>query len=109
MHADGNWQAVEGVLTKDRATIDEYLQTWKLKLNTTKRVSGVFHLNIKEATREVKVNHNNEMLFFWSEPKDLGNTLGRSLKHRRHLESLPKSQHHESYPWGGLLGLAGVI
>jgi len=42
MHADGNWQAVEGVLTKDRATIDEYLQTWKLKLNTTKTGVGSF-------------------------------------------------------------------
>jgi len=30
MHADGDWQAVEGVLTKDMATVGEYLQTWKL-------------------------------------------------------------------------------
>jgi len=39
MYADGDWQAVEGVLTKDMATVDEYLQTWKLKLSTTKTVS----------------------------------------------------------------------
>jgi len=38
MHADGNWQAVEGVLTKDRTTVSGYLQTWKIKLSTTKRV-----------------------------------------------------------------------
>ena len=25
MHADGDWQAVEGVLTKDMATVGEYL------------------------------------------------------------------------------------
>jgi len=32
MHAaDGDWQAMEGVLSKDMP-IDEYLQTWKLKL-----------------------------------------------------------------------------
>jgi len=36
-HADGNRQAVEGVLSKDGATVDEYLQTWKLKLSTTIR------------------------------------------------------------------------
>jgi len=42
-------QAVEGVLSKDMATIKEYLQTWKLKLSTTKMVSAVFHLNNKEA------------------------------------------------------------
>ena len=38
MHADGDWQAVEGVLTKDMATVGEYLQTWKLKLSTTRTV-----------------------------------------------------------------------
>jgi len=27
MHADGDWQAVEGVLTKVMATVGEYLQT----------------------------------------------------------------------------------
>jgi len=26
-HADGDWQAVEGVLSKDMATASEYLQT----------------------------------------------------------------------------------
>jgi len=48
MHADDDWQAVEGVLSKDMATVtSEYLQTWKLKLSTTKTVSAVFHLNNK--------------------------------------------------------------
>jgi len=32
MHADGDWQAVEEVLSKKMATIGEHLQTWKLKL-----------------------------------------------------------------------------
>ena len=54
MHADGDWQAVEGVLNKDMATAGAYLQTGKLKLSTTKTVSAAFHLN-KEATRELKV------------------------------------------------------
>jgi len=66
MHADGNWQAVEGALSKDTATLGEYLQTWKLKLSTTKMVSAVFHLN-KEAKPELKVNFNNETLPFCSE------------------------------------------
>jgi len=39
-HADGDWQAVEGVLNKDMATLGEYLQTWKLKLSTTKNGVG---------------------------------------------------------------------
>jgi len=81
MHADGHWLAVEGALSKDMATLGEYLQTWKLKLSTTKTVSAVFHLNIKEAKRELKVNFNNETLPFCSEPKYFGITLHRSLTH----------------------------
>ena len=75
MHADGDWLAVEGVLNKDMATLGEYLQTWTLKLSTTKTVSAAFHLNSKEAKRELKVNFNNETLPFCSEPKYLGVTL----------------------------------
>jgi len=60
MHADGDGQAVEGVLSKDMATQVEYLQTWKLKLSTTKTVSAVFHLNNKEAKHELTVKYNNE-------------------------------------------------
>ena len=72
MHADGDWQAVEGVLTKDMATEGEYLQTWKLKLRTAKTLSAAFHLNNKEAKCELKVKYNNEILPFCSEPKYLG-------------------------------------
>ena len=82
MHADGDWQAVEGALSKDMATLGEYLQTWKLKLTTTKTVSAVLHLNNKEAKGELKVNFNNETLAFCSEPKYHGVTLDRSLTYR---------------------------
>jgi len=81
---------VEGVLSKEMATIGEYPQTWKLKLSITKTVLAVFHLNNKEAKCELKVNHNNETLLFCSEPICLGVTLDRSLTYRRHLESLRK-------------------
>jgi len=90
MHSDGDWQAVEGVLSKDMATAEEYLQTWKLKLSTTKTVPAAFHLNNKKATRELKVKYNNETLTFSSEPKYLGVTLDRSLMYCRHFESLGK-------------------
>jgi len=90
MRADGDWQAVEGLLTKDMATVGDYLQTWKLKLSTTKTVSAPFHLNNKEAKRELEVKYNNETLPFCFEPKYLGVTLDRSLTYRQHLESLRK-------------------
>jgi len=34
----------DNVLSKDMATVHEYLQIWKLKLSTTKMVLAVFHL-----------------------------------------------------------------
>jgi len=44
MHAYGDRQAVEGVVSKDMATNGKYLQTWKLKRSTTNMMSAVFHL-----------------------------------------------------------------
>ena len=49
LHADGDWQAVQGVLGKDTATVREYLQTWKLKLSTAQTVSADFRPNNKQA------------------------------------------------------------
>jgi len=72
------------------ATVGEYLQTWKLKLSTTKTVSAAFILNNKEAKGELKGKYNNEILPFFSEHKYLGVKLDRSLTYRRHLESLRK-------------------
>jgi len=50
------------------ATIGEYLQTWKLKLNAKKAVLAVVHLNNKEVKRELEVYHNNETLLFAPSP-----------------------------------------
>jgi len=43
MHADRDWEAVEGALSKDMGTVGEYFQTRKLKLSSTQTVSAVFH------------------------------------------------------------------
>ena len=71
MHADGDWLAVERVLSKDMATLGEYIQSWKLKLSTTNTVSAAFHHNNKKAKHELKVKYNNKTLLFCSEPKYL--------------------------------------
>jgi len=92
MHADGNCQAVEGVMTKDTETVNEYLQTWKLMLGTTKTVSalGSFPPQQQGRVRELKVTHNNKTLPFCSEPKYLGVTLDRSFTYRQHLKLFRK-------------------
>ena len=71
------------------ATIDEYLQTWKLKFITTKTGLAIFHLK-KKAKHEPKFNHNNKNLPYCSEPKYLWVTLDRLLTYCQHLESLRK-------------------
>jgi len=90
VHADGNWQTMEGVLNKDMAIVGEYLQTWKLKLSTTRAMLEVFHLNNKGAKREVKVKHKNDTLSFLSELTYLGVTSDRAFTYGRHLESFRK-------------------
>ena len=100
---------MEGVLSKDMATVGEYLQTWKLKLSTTKGVLVAFHLNNKEAKCELKVNHNNENLPFCSEPTFLRVTLDRSLTYRRHFESLRKKLTSRVGLLRRLAALAGVL
>jgi len=90
MHADGDWQAVEGVLIKDMATMGIYLDTWKLELSTTKVAQAIFHLSNKEAKRELKVSFNYETPSFSSEPKYLDETLDRSSTYCRHLKLLRK-------------------
>ena len=64
------------------ATVCEYLQTWKLKLGSTKAVLAVFDFNNKEAKRELKVNFNKETLLFCPEPTYLRVTLDRTLTYR---------------------------
>ena len=41
IYADGHWQAVEGMLSKDMANVGEYLHTLKLKLSNAKTKNGV--------------------------------------------------------------------
>jgi len=73
-------------------------------------VSVVFHLNNKEAKRELKVNYNNETLPFCSEPKYLGVTLDRSFAYGRHLESLRKKLiSRVAFLKQLILALAGVL
>jgi len=68
MHANGDWQAVEGLVSKDMATVGKYLQNGKLKLSTTKMLSAAFYQYNREVKRELIVNNNVEMLPFYPSP-----------------------------------------
>ena len=71
-------------------TISTYLQTWRLQLSHTKTVTTVFHLNNREAKRELNVYNNGKRLPFCPVPTYLGVKLDRLLTFRHHLEALCK-------------------
>ena len=79
-----------GVLSQDMTTISTYLQTWRLQLSHTKTVMTAFHLNNREAKRELDVYNYGERLPFCPVPTYLGVKLDRSLTFRHHLEALCK-------------------
>ena len=64
LHSSGNWKDLEETLSQDMSTLSGYLQTWRLKLNHTKTVTAAFHLNNREAKRELKVYNNGRLLPF---------------------------------------------
>ena len=78
LHSSGNWKDLEGSLSQDMFTLLAYLQTWRLKLSHTKTVTAAFHLNNREAKRELKVYNNGRLLPFCSNPTYLGVKLDRS-------------------------------
>ena len=90
LHSSGNWKDLEGTLSQDMSTLSAYLQTWRLKLSHTKTVTAAFHLNNREAKRELKVYNNGRLLPFCPTPTYLGVKLDRSLTFRHHLVALRK-------------------
>ena len=90
LHTSGNWKDLEGTLSQDMSTLSAYLQTWRLKLSHTKTVTAAFHLNNREAKRELKVYNNGRLLPFCPTPTYLGVKLDRLFTFRHHLVALRK-------------------
>ena len=88
--ASRDWKAVKDTLSQDMTTLSAYLQTWRLKLSNRKTMTAVFHLNNREAKRELNVYNNGNLLPPCPVPTYLGVELDRSLTLRHHLEVLRK-------------------
>ena len=90
LHSSDNWKDLEGTLIQEMSTLSPYLQTWRLKLSHTKTVTAAFHLNNREAKRELKVYNNSRLILFCPTTIYLGVKLDRSLTFRHHLVALRK-------------------
>ena len=81
---------LKATLSSDMSTLSAYLQTWRLKLNYAKTVAAAFHLNNREAKRELKVYNNNRLLPFCPNSTYIKVKLRRSLTFRHHQMALSK-------------------
>ena len=72
------------------STFSAYLQTCRLKLSYPKTVTAAFHLNSREAKRELKVYNNDKLLPFCPNPTYFGLKLDRLHTFRHYLVALCK-------------------
>ena len=84
--AHREWKKIESTLNQDMSTLALHLRQWRLKLSKGKTVSTVFHLNNKEAKRELDVYINTRRLNF--QPTTTCVKFDRTLSYRQHLAGL---------------------
>ena len=86
VHQDGN--TIEETLTQDMSILSPWLEQWRLKLSEAKTVSSTFHLNNREAKRELNVNISGRRFTCHRTPTYLGVKLYRTLTYSEHLTAL---------------------
>lgn len=85
-HSD--FPEIELELSVDVDTLRLYFTNWRLKVNTSKTVSSVFHLANRKADYELNVTTRGERLRFERHPVYLGVTLDRTLSYKEHLTNI---------------------
>ena len=79
---------MEEGLNNDMTILVDYLRKWRLQLSIGKTISAAYHLNNREAKRELDVFVDNKRLVFQQAPKYLGVRLDRMLNFKQHLEEV---------------------
>ena len=83
-----SWKEMEEGLNKDMTILVDYLRKWRRQLSIGKTVSAAYHLNNREAERELDIFVDNKRLVFQHAPKYLGVRLNRMLNFKQHLEEV---------------------
>ncbi|KAL7881731.1 hypothetical protein AOLI_G00085790 [Acnodon oligacanthus] len=68
--------------------LGDYLQKWHLRLSVGKTVAVAYHLNNREARRELDVYVGKNLLEFLQAPKYLGVHLDQTLSYKQHLDEV---------------------
>ena len=55
LYVDKDWKKTEKTLESDMMNISTYLNKWRLKLSTAKTTTTAFHLNNRQANRQLKI------------------------------------------------------
>ena len=79
---------VEETLSRDMEDFADFLQTWRLKLNSSQTTSIPFHSNNHEAKRQLNICVHGTTLPHNRQPRYLGVKLDRQLTYRQHIEGL---------------------
>ncbi|KAL6491091.1 hypothetical protein MHYP_G00014360 [Metynnis hypsauchen] len=82
------WKALEDGLNRDVGILADYLQKWHLQLSMGKTVAAAYHLNDREARRELDVYVGKNRLAFQQAPKYLGVCLDWTLSYKQHLDEV---------------------
>ena len=93
--ASRNFDVLETTLSKDLEELSHYFRNWQLKLNTSKTVTSVFHLDNRPAARTpLNIKCNGQDTSTENQPKYLGVTLDRTLWHsyKCHIKQTNRSQ-----------------
>ena len=78
-----HYKNTETNLTKEVNVIDNFFNKWYLKMNKTKTVSTVFHLDNHHANQALNIKIRNKQLHPEPSSKYVGVTLDRSLTYKK--------------------------
>ena len=85
-----DWQALEGTLTQNMATLSSYLYKWNLKLSTTKTVSQPLIITARKHDVSLTSLSRDRPYRLVLNSLNLGTKMNRALAYRRHLGLLRK-------------------
>jgi hypothetical protein len=83
-----HFEDVEDTLTSDLTLLEIFFKKWRLRPNPSKTMVTAFHLNNKEANRELTVHFCGETIRNSKLPVYLGITLDRALTFKAHLQKV---------------------